>query len=715
MKKGSLLTSILTGIVVMSLFLGRVQIAQGTDVNPADGIVKGVWRAIDSPFHVKRNVTIPADESLTIEPGASVYFDGNYSLSVQGKLQATGTPGNRITFSWKDGGTPRNMWLGIYLYSATRTSSITYCVITNAIIAIGVYGSFNNVLTFNTIKYNSAGISLILAEGNTITDNEIYDTSDYAISLWQACKRTEIDRNTIYRIGRPGFSKGIGIVIANGTSSKPMNTENKIRDNTIYECHFSGIRLDHVENLEITGNLIYANYRRILSENLNFTGGGILLRQTYDRFLAYENKNILISNNRIHSHGRVDPYRNGTGIFIQNGTDIRITYNDIYLNSYTGIAAAAGANLLQVHHNDIRNNGRAQAGWPDGRAGAVDNGTTNRWDDGSRGNYWSGYNGTDRDNDGIGDRPYALNGTKVSKDNFPLMGPSLFIARTISTSTTVTSTSISTSYALTTTRIDTTTTAVTTTLQVTSTSYIWTISTGSTETRRETSTTSTSTTTTATTVSTWLSTVSQTFSTTTTITTTQTQTTTPRRCFIASAAYGSEIDPQVEYLRQFRDRRVTYSYAGSSFMKMFDTFYYSFSPTVASLVSSSPMLAATIRVILFPLIEILRLASLITNLPIFFSECGLIAAGVITSGLIGVVYLAPAAVALSYLTRRRKSGRNIPVRCAACISDPVPANGRSIGDLKLHKISSLRRPASRALVNGHLHLLSKRTQGESTK
>ena len=43
------------------------------------------------------------------------------------------------------------------------------------------------------------------------------------------------------------------------------------------------------------------------------------------------------------------------------------------------------------------------------------------WDNGSVGNYWSNYNGTDADNDSIGDKPYVLAPDNV--DNYPLMVP----------------------------------------------------------------------------------------------------------------------------------------------------------------------------------------------------------------------------------------------------------------------------------------------------
>jgi hypothetical protein len=45
----------------------------------------------------------------------------------------------------------------------------------------------------------------------------------------------------------------------------------------------------------------------------------------------------------------------------------------------------------------------------------------NFWDNGSVGNYWIGYNGTDANGDGIGDTPYVINAE--AQDRYPLMNP----------------------------------------------------------------------------------------------------------------------------------------------------------------------------------------------------------------------------------------------------------------------------------------------------
>jgi len=48
----------------------------------------------------------------------------------------------------------------------------------------------------------------------------------------------------------------------------------------------------------------------------------------------------------------------------------------------------------------------------------------NRWDDGNEvGNYWSRYSGEDKDQDGIGDKPFSIYGSTYEYDYHPAMQP----------------------------------------------------------------------------------------------------------------------------------------------------------------------------------------------------------------------------------------------------------------------------------------------------
>ncbi len=73
-------------------------------------------------------------------------------------------------------------------------------------------------------------------------------------------------------------------------------------------------------------------------------------------------------------------------------------------------------------------------------------------------------------------------------------------------------------------------------------------------------------------------------------------------CLIATAAFGSELSPQVQQLREVRDNIVLNTNSGSAFMKTFNEFYYSFSPTIADYERESPIFKETVKVVITPML-----------------------------------------------------------------------------------------------------------------
>jgi hypothetical protein len=88
-------------------------------------------------------------------------------------------------------------------------------------------------------------------------------------------------------------------------------------------------------------------------------------------------------------------------------------------------------------------------------------------------------------------------------------------------------------------------------------------------------------------------------------------------------------------------------------MNIFNTFYYSFSPAVASVVASSQAIAAPVRVLLYPLIGVLQFSSAISRALSFAPEMGVIAAGLFSSAAIGLVYVTPLLAALRFFRKRK--------------------------------------------------------------
>ena len=71
-------------------------------------------------------------------------------------------------------------------------------------------------------------------------------------------------------------------------------------------------------------------------------------------------------------------------------------------------------------------------------------------------------------------------------------------------------------------------------------------------------------------------------------------------CLIATAAFGSEMAPQVQFLREIRDNTVMNTQSGTAFMTGFNQFYYSFSPYVADYERENPVFKEAVKVTLTP-------------------------------------------------------------------------------------------------------------------
>ena len=78
-------------------------------------------------------------------------------------------------------------------------------------------------------------------------------------------------------------------------------------------------------------------------------------------------------------------------------------------------------------------------------------------------------------------------------------------------------------------------------------------------------------------------------------------------CLIATAAYGSELAPQVQFLREIRDNQLMKTDYGTSFMTGFNQLYYSFSPYIADLERENPPFKEMVKIGITPLLSSLSI------------------------------------------------------------------------------------------------------------
>lgn len=160
----------------------------------------------------------------------------------------------------------------------------------------------------------------------------------------------------------------------------------------IFDCGWNGnvpcgVQLDdsnnYICNCNIHDNVkgldIYCSkYNQVTGCNIHNNQYGCVIEGLYDLFTVYAEQNYIMGNNISEN---------------QIGLDLEqyALYNNIHHNNF----------LLNSQYN------------------AKDNGDNNQWDNGSIGNYWDDYDGSDNNGDGIGDTPYYVSPNGV--DHFPLM------------------------------------------------------------------------------------------------------------------------------------------------------------------------------------------------------------------------------------------------------------------------------------------------------
>jgi hypothetical protein len=91
-------------------------------------------------------------------------------------------------------------------------------------------------------------------------------------------------------------------------------------------------------------------------------------------------------------------------------------------------------------------------------------------------------------------------------------------------------------------------------------------------------------------------------------------------CFIATAAFGSKMERQVQILSEFRDKRLLTNHFGRQFVDV----YYTLSPPVAAYLRRHPTARAAVRYVLIPVTGVASLALHVNSMVLFLITAFLI-------------------------------------------------------------------------------------------
>jgi len=230
----------------------------------------------------------------------------------------------------------------------------------------------------------------------------------------------KIENCTLYNSSSYTHDAGIKLnYVSNGILINNFITENG------WDCRRTfGIFINSCDNITLFNNTISKNGRGInlLGSNISLTQNRISHNSEDGIYLVITNSTVLnnvIFNNSdygIGLYGSDNVVLNNTisnnyyGVYLAYANNNTISMNIIYNNNEYDMGVLYNSNNNSIFNNYFISNS----------PNALDDGSSNQWDNGNIGNYWGDYGGEDANNDGIGDTPHSIGGLAGSQDNYPI-------------------------------------------------------------------------------------------------------------------------------------------------------------------------------------------------------------------------------------------------------------------------------------------------------
>jgi nitrous oxidase accessory protein NosD len=242
------------------------------------------------------------------------------------------------------------------------------------------------------------GISVTNCSSITITGTKVTNIGSKAI-MFDSCNNSIISDNTVDDVGIAleignisGFSGSVNSTVA-------RNTITTAAQGITMGCSFSIITENNFANIYIPIGA-RGNQTTISKNNLINGIDGIFITGSHCTIYGNNVANFSESGMTVNLGTNSSIYENNVShsecaIIIRNSGDTWIIENNTF-----------------YHNNFINNTQTIQVESPSHQ---------NYWDNGSEGNYWSNYNGTDNNGDGIGDTSYVIDEKNI--DSYPLMTP----------------------------------------------------------------------------------------------------------------------------------------------------------------------------------------------------------------------------------------------------------------------------------------------------
>ena len=294
-----------------------------------------------------------------------------------------------------------NRFRGIWLEDSPNNTISENNVNANnfGIFVSGIWPNYDlkNKIIQNNLTNNKRGICLFdcynnILRNNSMVNNElgfIVSTHELSYMINDVDASNTVDGKPIYYlVNRQGMEVSgdagyVTLVNCTGMIVHNLNLTGR-----------QGILLAYTKNSTITKNILENKETGILLVRSfdNTISGNVIKNNSYGIYFDDSYNNTIFGNNILN---------NDVGIYFDGPVPFRLCSNNT------------------IHHNNFINNTKhiEDIHWSVPFSGLA----INIWDNGREGNYWSDYNGTDANGDGIGDTPYVID--ENNRDHYPLMNP----------------------------------------------------------------------------------------------------------------------------------------------------------------------------------------------------------------------------------------------------------------------------------------------------
>jgi parallel beta-helix repeat protein len=440
--------------------------AESTIYIRADGTIEGTDRILrdGNVYTFTGNI----DGRIVVERYNIVVEGGGYTL--QGTGVAIDGPARNIgiDLAWMRNVTIRNVAITSFDYGISISNAFNNVITGNNItnngygIEVILYSSGNSIYENNITANIKGGIWLDFANGNAISSNQITDNkpkgiwisfssnesisanyvanNSYGIFIDRSSyttlrNNTMVDNEQNFSVEGPDSNHFVNDVdVSNTVDEKPIYYWVNQHGKTVLS-DAGYVALVNCTNVTVQNLNIFNNRQGILlAYTTNTTiNKNTITNTTHAIRLQSSSQNTIIENNLTNSSSGLYFYDSSNNTLSENNiknnlwginfdyfnSNNSVVRNLIENNTY-GISVMESPDNIFLH-NTLLNNSKQVTDLVIKTQTWLFDPSINIWDNGEEGNYWSNYNGTDNNGDGIGDTPYVID--QNNQDNYPLAEP----------------------------------------------------------------------------------------------------------------------------------------------------------------------------------------------------------------------------------------------------------------------------------------------------